>query len=152
MRNIKTIAAVAAAVGLATVGQSATHDLETLNQSSRGWVGTGDKVLIGGAILHNGTRVIIRALGPTIASFVGGTLKNPMVDVFDQQGHLIVEQRSYLENSPADLALLQQQGKVPHSPEEPAVIVNVTEGKYTAVVRGENGETGIALVEFYLVR
>lgn len=151
MNKMSILLAAVATVAIASVSQALPHDLPTLNQSSRGKVGIGEDVLIGGAIVKDSSaRIIIRALGPTIARFVRNHLKNPMLDVFDERGRLLVEQRSYLENSPANLAVLREKGLTPTSPNEAAVVLTVSQGRYTAVVRGENNTQGVALVEFYL--
>jgi hypothetical protein len=39
----------------------------------------------------------------------------------------------------------------PGDPAEAAVVVNLPPGPYTAVVRGEGGTTGVALVEAYKI-
>ena len=53
------------------------------NSSARGFVGINDDVMIGGFITREGNcRVIVRALGPTLAQFgVPNVLADPMLEL-----------------------------------------------------------------------
>src|SRR6266550_3730823 len=67
---------------------------QATNQSARGFVGTGNDVLIGGIIVGGPTgsmqRVLVRALGPSLGSFgVASPLANPMVSLCDANGNVI---------------------------------------------------------------
>ena len=66
------------------------------NVSGRGFVGTGDNVLISGFIVGDvgsGT-VIVRALGPSLASFgVSQPLSDPVLTIYDSKGSAIADQR-----------------------------------------------------------
>jgi len=44
---------------------------------------------------------------------------------------------------------IQNSGHVPTAPSESAIIANLPPGNYTAIVRGVNSTTGVALVEVY---
>jgi hypothetical protein len=62
------------------------------NVSTRGQVGTGDNILIGGVIIGGNTSkpVVVRALGPTLAQFgVNGVLQNPYLELVDGNGNLV---------------------------------------------------------------
>ena len=78
-------------VGLVEVydlGQGANSQLA--NISTRGFVDTGDNVMIGGLILGGGNgaaRVIVRALGPSVS--VAGALQDPTLDLHDGNGGLL---------------------------------------------------------------
>jgi hypothetical protein len=52
-------------------------------------------------------------------------------------------------NESAMVATLQPASIPPTNDLEPAIVENVASGNYTAIVRGVNGTTGIALVEVY---
>src|SRR5207237_4475057 len=60
------------------------------NSSARGFVGINDDVMIGGFITGEGNcRVIVRALGPTLAQFgVPSVLADPMLELYDANGML----------------------------------------------------------------
>ena len=57
---------------------------ELTNVSTRGFVGTGDNVMIGGIITSGGngsTQVVVRGLGPTLTQFgVSGAPGRPRID------------------------------------------------------------------------
>lgn len=130
---------------------------QATNLSSRGNVGTGDNVLIGGFIVggRDFVTVVIRALGPTLNNFglAGKTLNDPVLSVYDENGSLIVKQDSFLELSSQDLARLASNNLTPQYAREAAVIVSRPAGvRTTAIVSGKNNATGIALVEAYKIQ
>jgi phospholipase/lecithinase/hemolysin len=117
--------------------------------STRGLVGTGDNVLIGGLIIGNGEQpvIVVRAIGPTLGSFgITQPLQDPMLEVRDSNGGLISFDNDWQDNTPTAVkaALLQ-----PQDSREAAVVLSLPAGNYTAVVRGKGGTTGVALVEAY---
>jgi hypothetical protein len=118
------------------------------NLSTRLQVGTGENVLIGGFII-TGTepkKVIIRAIGPSLP--FAGRLANPSVELFGPNG--LVEANDNWVDSPNKAAILQS--TIPPSNDFEAAIVAVlpaNNNSYTAIVRGVNGGTGIAVVEVY---
>jgi phospholipase/lecithinase/hemolysin len=119
------------------------------NLSTRGFVGTGDNVLIGGFIIGNGEQpvIVVRAIGPTLGSFgITQPLQDPTLEVRDGNGDLIAFENDWQDNTPTAVkaALLQ-----PQDSRESAVVLSLPAGKYSAIVRGKNGTTGVALVEAY---
>ena len=66
-----------------------TVDSKLANISTRGFVQTGDNVLIGGLIVlgQNPLRVIVRAIGPSLP--VSGALGDPTLELRDGNGALI---------------------------------------------------------------
>src|SRR5205085_4107577 len=60
------------------------------NLSTRGVVGTGNNVMIGGVIVTAAKTVVVRALGPTLTQFgVANALHDPALELRDAQGTLI---------------------------------------------------------------
>ncbi len=119
------------------------------NLSARGFVGTDDNVLIGGLIIGNGEQpvIVVRAIGPTLSSFgITQPLQDPTLEVRDPNGGLIAFENDWQDNTPTAVkgALLQ-----PQDSRESAVVLSLPAGNYTAIVRGKNGTTGVALVEAY---
>lgn len=117
--------------------------------STRGFVGTGDNALIGGLIIGNGEQpvIVVRAIGPTLGSFgITQPLQDPTLEVRDSNGGLISFDNDWQDNTPTAVkaALLQ-----PQDSRESAVVLSLPAGNYTAIVRGKNGTTGVALVEAY---
>ena len=119
------------------------------NLSTRGFVGTGDNVLIGGLIIGNGEPpvIVLRAIGPTLSSFgIAQPLQDPTLELRDANGALIAFDNDWQDNTPTGIkaTLLN-----PTDNRESAIIASLAAGNYTAIVRGKNGTTGVALVEAY---
>ena len=122
------------------------------NLSTRGLVGTGQNVLIGGLIIGNGEPpvIVLRAIGPTLSSFgIAHPLQDPTLELRDGNGALIAFDNDWSDNTPTGIkaTLLK-----PNDSHESAIITSLAAGNYTAIVRGKNGTTGVALVEAYRLR
>ena len=122
------------------------------NLSVRSDVETGDNVLFNGLILGGVTpkRILFRALGPSIQSNgtpVPGTLQNPTLEVYDGNGTLLRSNDDW-KDAP-NKSEIELTGLAPTNDRESAVLLLLTPGNYTSVVRGLNGTTGIALAEAY---
>lgn len=120
------------------------------NVSGRGFVTTGDNVLISGFIVGDvgsGT-VVVRALGPSLASFgVSQPLSDTFLSIVDSKGNVIATNNDWQQgNNAVDI---QNRGLAPPSPLESAVMLRLPPGEYTAVVTGVGSATGNALVEVY---
>ena len=118
------------------------------NISTRGFVGTGQSVLIGGFIITGGPKlVLIRALGPTLADQgVSPVLANPKVELFQGQS-LLAENDDWGTAANADD--ITASGLAPTNANEAAILIRLEPGAYTTIVSGSDGGTGIALVEIY---
>lgn len=147
--------AVLTGAGLSTgIGLIEVYDLSTnassllSNISTRGFVGVGDHVLIGGFIASTDyTRVVVRVLGPTLQQFgVTGTLADPVLTLFDANGNLISSNDNWADSQQADIQIA---GYAPPNPSESAIIITRPAGSTTAVVQGKAGGTGVALLEVY---
>jgi len=119
------------------------------NISTRGFVSTGDNVLIAGTIvLGPATRnVIIRAIGPSLP--IAGTLADPTLELRDQNGALLQANDNWMD-SPNKQAIIDS--TIPPTNDLESAIVATLPGNgasYTAIVRGVNDTTGIAVVEVY---
>lgn len=124
-------------------------DSRLVNLSTRGRIGVGDNVLIGGIIIQGGTtkRLALRAIGPSLSAFLPGTLANPMLDLYNSNGQLISSNDNW-QNSPQQ-SEISASGLAPSSSLESAIIAYLAPGAYTAIVQGMGGGTGIGLVEVY---
>jgi len=120
------------------------------NISGRGFVGTGDNVLISGFIIGDvgsGT-VIVRALGPSLGPFgVSDPLSDPILTIYDSNGNAIATNDNWQSDS--NSILIQRNRLAPPNPLESALVLRLPAGAYTAVVRGVDGGTGNALLEVY---
>jgi phospholipase/lecithinase/hemolysin len=119
------------------------------NLSTRGFVGTGDNVLIGGFIIGSGEPpvIVLRAIGPTLSSFgIAQPLQDPTLELRDANGALIAFDDNWNDSTPTGIkaTLLP-----PTDTRESAIVASLAAGNYTAIVRGKNGTTGVALVEAY---
>ena len=134
---------------------------ELANISTRGFVGTGDNVLIGGVIVGPGggsppieATVVVRAIGPSLANAVPpveGVLADPFLELFDANGVSLDQNDNWEQNDPATIAEFQADGLAPTNVNESAVLADLAVGSYTAIVTGVNESTGIGLVEIYHV-
>ena len=111
------------------------------NISSRGFVGTGNNVLIGGFIIGpNGTsaNVVLRALGPSlIASSVSGALQDPTLELHDANGALTAANDNWRDSQETEI---QSAGLAPTDNRESAIFATLIAGNYTAIVRGEKSD------------
>jgi hypothetical protein len=121
-----------------------------VNISTRVNVGVNDAVLIGGFIVQGSQpkRMILRAIGPSLASQgVIGAMADPTLELHDSIGATIATNDNWQTNTQA--SEISSSGLAPRSPLESAILATLQPGNYTAIVRGANNTTGIALVEGY---
>ena len=120
------------------------------NISTRGVVQTGANVMIGGFIVSgaNGSvNLIVRALGPSLAKFgVPSPLADPRLGLYDSNGTLMMSNDNWKDSQQA---AIKNSGLQPPNDLDSAILVTLPTGNYTAIVRGKNGGTGVALVEVY---
>ena len=124
-------------------------DSDLGNISTRGQVQTGDDVLIGGVIIQGGNpaQVLFRGLGPSLTGFgVAGALQDPTLDLYNGNGALLQSNDNWQDTQSAEIIAT---GLAPTDPNESAVLATLMNGGYTAIVRGKDGTTGVALVEEY---
>lgn len=131
--------------------------VQLANLSTRGYVGTGDNILIGGFVIHrplnlNGPyqkKVLIRALGPSLSvngSALGGRLADPTMELYDASGTILAANDSWKSNQQAAIA---QTGAAPSNDLEAALIATLPDAAYTVQVRGTSGQTGLGIVEVF---
>ncbi|HMJ06323.1 MAG TPA: hypothetical protein VK474_08735, partial [Chthoniobacterales bacterium] len=132
---------------LGTASLEASSSAQLANLSTRGFVQTGNDVMIGGFIITGATtRVIVRAIGPDLTRRgVPGALGDTTLELHDANG-LIASNDNWESN--------QKQAIIdttvpPVNPLESALVATLAPGGYTAIVRGKNGTTGVGLVEVY---
>jgi YVTN family beta-propeller protein len=128
------------------------------NISTRSFVQTGDTVMIGGFIVDGiqPKRVIIRAIGPELTQYgVPNTLANPTLELYDGTGALIASNDDWHQTiiggiiTGDQVADILNSGYAPTNGSESAIIADLPAGDYTAIVRGVDDTTGVALVEVY---
>jgi len=122
------------------------------NISTRGLVQTGDNVMIGGFIVRGElpATVIVRAIGPSLAQYgITNPLLDPTLELHDGTGAVIGGNDNWQDDPGA--AQIQADNLAPSDPRESATIVTLAPGNYTAIVRGSNETTGVALVEGFVI-
>jgi hypothetical protein len=134
------------------------------NISTRGFVDTGDNVMIGGLIVgvgnssgHSGSngsseRVIIRALGPSLgAAGVKGALADPTLELHDGNGATLATNDNWktASDGSSQQAAIEATTIPPSNDLESALIATLVPGNYTAIVRGTKNSSGVGLVEVY---
>jgi len=137
-------------IGLAF--EPTTHQLR--NISTRGFVGIGDAVLIGGFIVGgNGMvngKVLIRAAGPSLtAQGVSGALQDPILRLFDSHGTVLLSNNNWKDTQQAEI---QATGLAPTDDRESAILASLPAGAFTAIVTGVSNTTGIARVDVFNVQ
>lgn len=122
-------------------------DSKLANISTRGFVQTGDNVLIAGTIVLGSAsqKVIIRAIGPSLP--IAGRLENPTLELRDGSGTLLEANDNWVD-SPNKQAIIDSTIP-PGNDLESAIVRTLSPANYTAIVRGVNDTTGIAVVEVY---
>ncbi len=124
-------------------------DSKLANISTRGVVQTDPNQLIAGTIVlgQNPQKVIVRAIGPSLS--VPGKLANPTLQLVDGNGSLLEENDNWID-SPNKQAIIDSTVPPPNDLESAIVRTLPANGaNYTAIVRGANNTTGIAVVEIY---
>ena len=142
------------------VGLVEIYDVDTAatsqlaNISTRGFVQTADKVMIGGFILGQGSgsaNVVVRALGPSLSqSGLSNVLADPTLELRDSNGALLIANDNWQDNPTSAAQLVARGFALPNSLES-GIFASLPPGRFTAILAGKNGSTGLGLVEIYNV-
>jgi hypothetical protein len=149
--------------GAAGIGLFEVYDLDQnadailANVATRGLTQTADDVMIGGIIVGGGTAgatatVVVRAIGPSLP--ISGALADPTLELRDGNGGLVAFNDNWKTRADGS----SQQAEIeattipPSQDQESALLQTLAPDNYTAIVRGKNDSTGIALVEVYHLR
>lgn len=119
------------------------------NISTRGKVETGDNVMIGGFIIGgtDSTQVLIRAIGPSLAGVgVQAPLSDPVLELHDASGKLVSSNDNWRSTQQSEIVAT---GLPPENDAESAILTTLQPGGYTAIVRGQDETSGVALVDIY---
>lgn len=135
--------------------QSATSAPVLQNISTRGFVGTGDNVMIGGFIIQGSqpARIVLRAIGNSLqGAGIAGALEDPTITIYDSNNRVVATNDDWIDS--ADATTLASFHLDPPDSIESAVIATLGPGSYTAVVQSysdakQPAMTGIGLVEVY---
>jgi subtilisin family serine protease len=126
-----------------------TVNSKLANISTRGLVETGDNILIAGTIVLGQApqKVIVRAIGPSLS--LPGKLADPTLELRDANGALVRADDNWRSGGQENE--ISQSGLAPTNDAESALIETLAGNgaSYTALVRGVNNTSGIAVVEVY---
>jgi len=123
------------------------------NISTRGFVLTGNNVMIGGFILggNSNTHVVVRGIGPSLAQFgLSPVLADPTLELHDGNGALLISNDDW-QDDPASASQLSSLGLAPSDIKESGIYTSLPPGSFTAILAGKSSGTGIGLVEVYNV-
>jgi hypothetical protein len=102
--------------------------------------------MIGGLIVTGSAprKVLVRAIAPSLE--VEGKLLDPALELYDRNGVLLQSNDNWRSDQEAEIIATT----IPPPDEaESAIVRTLTPAPYTAVLRGVNDTTGVALVEVY---
>jgi len=104
--------------------------------------------MIGGFIVsgESDKAIVLRAIGPSLVKAgVKGTLVDPLLELYGSDGTLIAQNDNWTSLPPESVP----SGFEPADPNESLIAATLPPGTYTAVLRGVDGATGVALCEIY---
>jgi hypothetical protein len=130
---------------------SPTEPAMVANLSTRGYVQTGDDVLIGGFIVGGSepSTIVVRALGPSLTEAgVADALFDPVLDLRDANGLPAASNDNWADTQ---RETIEESGLAPGDSHEAAIEQTLIPGSYTAIVSGKDGGIGIGLVEIYRI-
>ena len=120
------------------------------NIATRGFVESGDNVMIGGFIVGGSQNrtVLARAIGPSLTQFgVPNALQDPLLELHDSSGATLATNDNWKSSQESQITAT---GLAPSDDRESAILSSpLAPGNYTAIVRGVGDTTGVALVEIY---
>ena len=135
---------------------------QIVNLSTRGFVGTGEDVLVAGFVISGSVpkRVLVRGVGPTLNEFgVTGSLADAVLKLY--QGSTVIAENDNWETpllvnvaaatsaEVASAALRAGAFALPPGSKDAALVVTLPPGAYSAIVSGANNGIGAGLVEVY---
>jgi hypothetical protein len=126
-----------------------SNNSKLANLSTRGFVQTGDNILIAGFITGNrnsNINVLVRAMGPSLAGQLPAALADPTLELHDSNGTTIGSNDDWQSTQKTQI---EQTGIPPGNAKESAIVSSLAPGAYTAIVRGANSTIGNAVVEVY---
>jgi bacillolysin len=130
-------------------------DSRLANLSTRGFVNTGDNIIIGGFTIRAGSldldQIVLRGIGPSLApgSFpASAVLPDPRLELRNSNGTLLVANNNWQDDS-VQAAQLMAAGLAPSNNLESGIATTLSPGAYTALLFGVGNGTGIGLVEVY---
>ncbi len=150
-------------VATSTGGSTASENSEILvtdkrlyNIATRARVGTGANVLIAGFVVigPDPKEILVRGIGPSLVeNGIDDPLLKPRLEIYNSASELIYSNEGWAENEDPDAIIAASQlvgagGRNLHD-DDTALLVELEQGLYTAIVSGQDSSTGVALVEAF---
>jgi hypothetical protein len=136
---------------VATPTPTSTPEAQAINLSTRMRVQTGDNVGIGGFIVTGTTakHLLLRAIGPSLTQAgVPDALADPVLELHGPGGFTTITDDNWRDDPVQEAAIIAT-GIPPTNDLESAIDATLSPAAYTAVVKGKNNSSGVALVEVY---
>ena len=139
-------------------GDKADASVMVSNLSTRGQVGTGEKIMITGFVVGGDQprKFLIRAVGPTLGTFDASlgsiALADPTIKLYSGSNVLKENDNWGTGESAATVATYTPQVggfALPAGSKDAAIAVTLSPGNYTVQVSGVGATTGVVLVEIY---
>ena len=154
-----TYYAVATSAGGSTASENSeilVTDKRLYNIATRARVGTGANVLIAGfgVIGPDPKEILVRGIGPSLVeNGIDDPLLKPRLEIYNSASELIYSNEGWAENEDPDAIIAASQlvgagGRNLHY-DDTALLVELEQGLYTAIVSGQDNSTGVALVEAF---
>jgi hypothetical protein len=121
------------------------------NLSTRMRVLTGDNVGIGGFIIAGAApkHLLVRAIGPTLAQLgVPNALADPVLELHGPGAFVTITDDNWRDDPAQEVAIIAT-GLAPANNLESAIDTTLNPGAYSAVLRGRDNTTGVALIEVF---
>ena len=112
-------------------------------------VQTGDNIGVGGFIIRGSDpkHVIIRAIGPSLTRYgIVDVLADPVLELHGPGAFATITNDNWRDTQEAQI---EADGIPPTNDFESAIDATLAPGAYTALVRGKNNTSGVALIEVY---
>jgi hypothetical protein len=144
----------ATGIGMVEVFEVDHPEAPLINLSTRGKVLTGEDVMIAGFVIEGDAAktVVINVAGPSLTGFFPPEtlLANPKLTLVRASDVTIIGANDDWINAPNARAI-QDSGFAPNNQLEPAILMTLAPGAYTAIVEGVGGGTGRAVVGLFAV-
>jgi len=130
---------------------SAASPAKLANIATRGLIQPGDKLMIAGFIVQNGSvKAVVRAIGPSLTPFgITNALPDTTLQLRNQNGVIVRENDDWKTDQQQEL---ESTGLAPTNDLEAALVVTIPPGQYTAQVRGKPESTGTGVVQVYFLQ
>ncbi len=122
------------------------------NLSTRGFVGSGGSVLVGGFVINGSTpkQLLIRAIGPTLGDYgVTGEVSDPQLELYHNGAVIAANDNWGTAGGVPAASTAVGAFTLPSGSKDAALVATLSPGLYSTVVSGVGNASGVGLVEIY---